>query len=106
VADLSKDVPGYAELCEFYGEFPSFHDAEIVSVHLNRAGISQIVTLLLEGIEDLDLDGFSHQNVINGMSLETVETGLKLELGACYGISGSMRARKISIEFVPSPVTP
>lgn len=40
VADLSKDVPGYAELCEFYGEFPSFHDAEIVSVHLNRTGTS------------------------------------------------------------------
>jgi hypothetical protein len=124
VADLAKDVPGYSELVEFYGECPSFHDAEIVSVHLNRAGISQIlinlgwwdtgsrgkggavVTLLLEGIEDLDLDGFGHQNVINGMALESAETGFELRLWPCHGISGSIRAKKISIQFAPSPVNP
>jgi hypothetical protein len=124
VADLSKDVPGYAELVEFYGEFPSFHDAEIVSVHLNRIGISQIVinlsswdttsrgksggvvTLSLEGIDDLELDGFSHQNVINGMALETAEAGFEIKLWPCFGISGSIRARKVSIQFVPSPVNP
>ena len=129
--DHFKDVPGYSELVAFCGEFPSFHDSEIVGLHLNRKGISQlvirmfgnrhanatdhsqqpfvpldgmVVTLSLEDVEDLELYGFSIQNVISELSLERAEPGFRLKLLPCYGISGWLQAGKVRIEFAPAQV--
>jgi Immunity protein 50 len=86
-------VPGGAELVRWFGREPSFHDAEILSLHLRRKGRSvlrlhgwintgavgsdgyyvldrhAIVTFTLEGVMDLRLGGFSVQNVIGGLIL-------------------------------------
>jgi len=86
-------VPGGADLLRWFGQVPSFHDAEILSLHLSRKGQSvlrlhgwintgkvgqdgyfvsdrhAIVTFTLSGIMDLRLDGFSIQNVIGGLVL-------------------------------------
>lgn len=75
------------------GRTPSFHDGEILSLHLNRDGPSAlrihgwittdrvgldgslvlerhaVVTFTLRGIMDLRLNGFSIQNVIGGLIL-------------------------------------
>jgi hypothetical protein len=129
--DLSNDVPGFAELVAFCGEFPSFHDSEVVSLHLNREGTSQIVIRMfgmrytnnkdnvqlrfvplddtvvkfsLEEIDDLELDGFSIQNVISALSLERAEPGFRLKLWPCYGIAGWFHAGKVRIEFVSASV--
>jgi len=32
------DVPGAAEIVNWFGYWPTFHDAEIVSIELKRAG--------------------------------------------------------------------
>ena len=127
--DLADDVPGFSELVGFCGKFPSFHDSEVIRLHLNREGISQIVirmfgnryanpkdevqlrfvpldgtvvTFLLEDIDDLELDGFSIQNVISALSLERAEPGFRLKLWPCYGIAGWLHVGKVRIEFVPA----
>ncbi len=99
LSDPSSDfasVPGGAELLAWFGYTPSFHDAEIISLHLNRTGISTlklhaweitkeiseqghfilakdvIVTFTIEDIVALRLEGFSPQNVISGLDFRKI----------------------------------
>ena len=86
-------VPGGPELLRWFGQVPTFHDAEILSLHLRRKGQSvlrlhgwvgtgavgqdgylvldrhAIVTFALTDVMDLQLDSFSIQNVISGLIL-------------------------------------
>ncbi|ARQ58088.1 MULTISPECIES: Imm50 family immunity protein [Rhizobium] len=88
-----EKIAGGPELLAWFGQKPTFHDAEILSLSLNRTGVSEltihgwiatdgvdqdgycildkhaVVTFAFEDIMDLQLDGFSHQNVINGLVL-------------------------------------
>jgi hypothetical protein len=133
-------VPGGAELVRWFGRAPSFHDAEILSLDLRRKGRSTlrlhgwittgavgpdghyvldrhaIVTFSLDGIMDLQLEGFSGQNVIAGLllrrapdrperrnylSLRPLPEDIEIDLEPCYGIDGLIRARTVSIAFEP-----
>jgi hypothetical protein len=95
--DVLNSIPGGPELLAWFGYVPSFHDAEIIDLHLNRAGPSTlrihtwdmdpdhrtgewppftkyvIVTFVLEEIIRLDLEDFSPQNVIMGLELKRVK---------------------------------
>jgi len=90
---IYADVPGGPELVRWFGKVPSFHDGEIVSLHLNRGAPSllkvrvwnmtdrvdakgyivlerhAVVTFVLDGIMDLCLEHFGTQNVIYGLML-------------------------------------
>ena len=128
VADLADDVPGYKQLAEFWGTgFPSFHDSEIITLQLNRTGVSHIsirlvgrrreqkedgverwvplentlVTFFLEGIDDLELFQFSPQNVISALTFEESETGFHLKIWPCYGLAGWLKVERVRIEFTP-----
>lgn len=92
-ASIYDAVSGGADLVRWFGQVPSFHDAEILSLHLSRRGESvlrlhgwvntgevgqdgqfaldrhAIVTFTLSGVMDLQLDGFNVQNVIGGLVL-------------------------------------
>lgn len=132
---IYAEVAGGPELLEWCREVPSFHDAEILNVCLRREGKSTItlhwnagefdedrnfigdrrvvVTLTLEGIMDVQLDGFSPQNVIGGLYLRrAIDRGrgrsypieqhpddIEIELEPCYGLDGVIRAKKVSITF-------
>jgi hypothetical protein len=37
-----KEISGAAELHDWFGYWPIFHDAEIISLHLNREGSSSL----------------------------------------------------------------
>ena len=127
MADEAKfpDVPGAAELFAWFGFWPTFHDGEVLSLHLDRTGPSHlrvhtwertneldsrryyvlrkhvVVTFILEDISDLEWDGFSHQNVLAELTLTQDPDGYNLKLWPCYGISGEMKARSIRIEIEP-----
>lgn len=84
-------VPGGSDLVRWFGQVPSFHDAEVLSLHLRRKGPSvlslhswimkrdhegfivldkhAVVKFTLTGIMDLELGEFSSQNVIRGLTL-------------------------------------
>ena len=89
-AQIYEAVPGGPELLAWFRGHISFHDAEILSFELNRRGASRLklywwnveadgtgprtsghatVTFELHEISDLELSGFSRQNVIGGLSL-------------------------------------
>lgn len=134
---IYEKISGGAELLAWFGEEPRFHDAEIISLALNRTGKSElkvhgwtttgkigpggylildkhaVVTFSLEGIIDLKLDGFSHQNVVNGLLLshakdrgranyfsmpESVDD-IDIELLPCHGLDGFIRAKKVEVSF-------
>jgi hypothetical protein len=127
--ELRDSIPGFGELVEWCTGWPSFHDAEIVRVDLNRRAPSRlvvhvlggprpkfgprantkdsvppddvVVTFVLEEIEDLELNDFSHQNVLFGLRLEQEASGFQITLDPCYGLAGKITALKVSIEFTP-----
>jgi hypothetical protein len=133
-------VPGGADLVRWFGRVPDFHDAEILSLDLRRKGQSilrvhgwintgsvgqggyfvldrhAIVTFTLTGVMDLQLDGFSVQNVISELALQRatdrperrghlaldpLQQDIEIELRPCYGLDGLIRARSVAITFEP-----
>jgi hypothetical protein len=121
-SDLSE-IAGAQELHDWFGYWPTFHDAEIVSLHLNRRSPSSmlihtwemtnkvdergfyvmekhaVVEFIFEDISELELGGFSHQNVIFGLNLDRKDAGFLLRLDPCYGLAGTIEAKKVSIRL-------
>jgi hypothetical protein len=122
---IFQDVPGMAEVKEWFGYWPSFHDAEIVSLTLNRDTDSRlrvhtfhtlnqtnerghyrttkhvVICFVLRDIESLELADFNHQNVISELELSKNEEGYSINLGCCYGLCGSIKAKSVTIELEP-----
>ncbi|MCP4385536.1 MAG: hypothetical protein GY798_29675 [Hyphomicrobiales bacterium] len=126
-ASIYEAIPGGSELLDWFGWDLSFHDAEILDFHLRRNGHSTltihfwdttnkvrngyflrekhaVVKFSIERIIDLKIDGFSHQNVIDGLTLERVKfdgntEAYELQIEPCYGLGGSIRAEKISVSY-------
>lgn len=126
--EILTTIAGAQELHDWFGYWPSFHDAEIVSLHLNRTNPSalkihfwhttnemdeagsyvQTKHAVIEFLIDisatddcLELYGFSHQNVVNSLSIEKRETGYKLDIAQCFGLAGTIKADNISIRITP-----
>jgi len=126
LADELNVIVGAQDLHDWFGYWPRFHDAEIVSLHLNRRGPSSLlihtwemtnkvdergfyvlekhvlVEFVLEDILELELGGFSNQNVVFGLDLKKKDAGFVLTLDPCYGLAGTIEAEKISIRLKPS----
>jgi hypothetical protein len=137
---IYDEVPGGADLVRWFGQVPTFHDGEILGLHLRRKGQSvvrlhgwintgavgqngsyvldrhAVVSFALTEVMDLQLDGFSIQNVIFGLvlrrapdrperrgylALDPLPQDIEIELEPCYGLSGLIRARAVSIAFEP-----
>jgi len=123
------NLPGAHRLVEWFEHWPSFHDAEVTCIELNRDGVSHlrihcfrmtdriddrgyyisdkhaIVSLILEDIKYLELTGFNHQNVLSSLSMSAVEDGYEVVLGDCYGVSGRIVARTLSFDLQPGMPT-
>jgi hypothetical protein len=103
------EVPGAADLVAQFGSWPTFHDAEVRSVHLNREGPSRIrvgtkqvvVTFVLGGVLELALDGFNGRNALSALTLTKNSKGYTLELWPAHGISGTITVRSVRVEFAP-----
>ena len=122
---ILRDVRGAREVIAWFGYWPSFHDAEVVSVLLSRDDESRIdihtfntspevnetghykttnhaiVSFIMKDMQAMELTDFNHQNVLSCLVLSRVEDGFKLELGCCYGLCGSLQAASIRIEILP-----
>jgi hypothetical protein len=121
-------LTGGAALLEWFnGRVPSFHDAEVLTLTLEREGEigslriytfemtsetdangyfvlrkHAVVSFQLAGITGLELTDFNHQNVIGGLSLSRTSTGgFRLELESCYGLFGVIEAQTVSIAVEP-----
>ena len=95
-------------LAWFDGRVPSFHDAEVLVLELDRGGATcrlrvhafeitnevdpagycvlarhALVSFVLSGVTDLELAGFNHQNVLSGLSISREVDGYRVELEPC-----------------------
>jgi hypothetical protein len=119
--EIIIQIPGAKSLVDIFGEWPSFHDAEVLSLTLNRTGASVmevhtfrmtkevdatghyicdrhiIVTFELGEILEMNVDGFNNQNVVSGLDIEKREDGMELILHPCYGLSGTILTDSIAI---------
>jgi len=107
--EFPADVPGASDLFAWFGSWPTFHDAEVRSVHLNREGPSRIrvgtkqgvVTFVFGGVSELALNGFNGRNALSALTLTQNPQGYTLELWPGHGISGTITARSVRVEFAP-----
>jgi Immunity protein 50 len=113
---MLTDIPGAEEIISWYGKWPSFHDAEILELHLERTGRSWIkiynvgnkygvVTFNMEQVTDLELTDFSQQNVIGCLEVEETPKGIRLTMIPCYGLAGYLEAKQISVELSPGKMS-
>lgn len=118
-------IEGSENLFQWFGYWPSFHDAEVISLILHRTGVSSlilhtwemtkeidkngyyvlakhaVVEFVMKKVVDLDLSGFNHQNVILALEIQKIESGYRLTLGDCYGLAGKIDATDVSIRLRP-----
>ena len=113
-------ILGAEAVVAWFGMWPSFHDAEILSVHINRGATSvirlhawtmrqdewvidreAIVSFDLRGISSLQLQGeeADRQNVIDSLLVEATTEGYRIELVPCYGLSGEIVAEHVSVQI-------
>jgi hypothetical protein len=121
--DWLQAIPGAQEIFDWFGYWPSFHDAEILSIELNRIGPSRIlvhtfavtdevnskgsyvcakhciVTLLLEDLEGLDLVDFNQMNVLSSLRFQHENNTFILTLAPIFGVGGSIKAKSVRIEL-------
>ena len=124
-------VQGGEVLMQRFGGWPSFHDAEVVSLELQRASAvliihvyvfqmlketdergffrqqnHSLVAFRFTGVEELELHDFNEQNVIAGLDVERVNDKLKVVLHPCYGLNGQfvcVKAEAVSVEPCEPP---
>lgn len=131
-AELLDEIPGGRQLMEWFGgRVPSFHDAEVLGLALDRRGARCTITVHtfqvtsevdakgfflldkhvkvsfhLEGVENLELNDFNEQNAIYELALSrTAEKGVRLELDRCHGLFGFVESRALKIELEPGKPT-
>jgi hypothetical protein len=126
--DVIKNI---AQLCAIFenGEIPSFHDAEIVSILLNREDNVSIETVILiyrvieeykigekkiirrknaycsfrfEGVKVDILRDFNHQNVINDINISPEEDSdlLRIHFQSIFGCDLKFSCREIELTRV------
>jgi hypothetical protein len=129
-SSFSPMVPGIIgadAVVGWFGHWPSFHDAEILSVHINRGGQSAIrihawrltdrldaagrfvrereavIVFEFSGVESLHLVGedADGQNVMSGLDIERRAQSWRLRFGPCYGLSGELTVADIMVRVEP-----
>jgi hypothetical protein len=115
---IESRLPGSDAVIKWFGEWPSFHDAEIVGLSLARSRESNLrvypyspnnpatVVFFFEKITDLELADFSSQNVISSLKIDEVidqtkEKAIRLTLSPCFGLAGRIDAKSLRVELIP-----
>lgn len=115
---IEARLSGADAVIRWFGGWPSFHDAEVISLSMVRRGESILrvypyypekpatVLFIFDEITDVELADFSGQNVIFSLSMEEVidqtkEKAIRVTLGPCYGLAGRIDAKRVRVELVP-----
>jgi hypothetical protein len=124
----APDIPGAADVIAWFGHWPTFHDAEVLSITLDRSGGSRVaihafemtpevdtrgryvltkhavVTFFLEGFpqsQNIRVELFNQQNVLSSASVNKITGGYELVLEGCHGADGSIYSERMSVELEP-----
>jgi len=117
-SDIEAGLTGAEAVRQWFGSWPNFHDAEVISLSLARKGQSvlrvypyyphkpAVVDFIFENVTDIELQDFSGQNVIMSLGIETAtdqngDKVYRLVLGPCYGLAGKIDAKSLRVELSP-----
>ena len=115
---VEAELTGAEAVRQWFGSWPNFHDAEVISLSLARKGQSvlrvypyyphkpAVVDFIFENVTDIELQDFSGQNVIMSLGIETAadrngDRVYRLVLGPCYGLAGRIDAKSLRVELSP-----
>jgi hypothetical protein len=115
---VEAELNGAEAVRQWFGLWPNFHDAEVISLSLARKGQSVLrvypyyphkpatVDFIFENVTDIELSDFSGQNVIMYLRIETAtdqngDKAYRLVLGPCYGLAGRIDAKSLRVELSP-----
>lgn len=120
-----EQVPGAGALEAWFGYWPDFHDAEVVSLDVDRAGTSvlrihatefqdrfdwhgyypqekhAIVSFSMRDIVGLQLPEFSEKKVLSDLHIVQSQDGFEIDLEPTAGHAGSITAKQLSIQLEP-----
>lgn len=110
MAELSEVLTNGELVTSVLGAWPSFHDAEILSLELRRKPDATDVTaqltvktmpyepsgkpktsllvFLFKGVDELELFDFNNQNVLYSLTVEREGDKKKLAISPAYGLAG------------------
>jgi hypothetical protein len=115
---LSVPVANASALTAHYGRWPSFHDAEVLNLQLNRGeggqppsltltcllvdrpaiqGAPLLVTMSFHQVDELELSGFNEQNALFDLTLTLAERLIEVNLESSYGLSASFSCARVEI---------
>ena len=122
---VAPSIPGADSVTEWFGRWPTFHDAEVLELTLRRKGRSWLrlrsfrmtqevdaagyfvldrhaaITFWFDNVLDVELADFSAQNVIFGLTCEPKEKGFRVTMAPCFGIAGYIEAEHVSVSLEP-----
>lgn len=115
---VEAELAGAEAVKQWFGSWPCFHDAEVISLSLARKGQSVLrvypfyphkpatVDFIFEDVTDIEMQDFSDQNVIMSLGIETAtdqngDKVYRLVLGPCYGLAGRIDAKSLRVELSP-----
>ena len=120
-----ETIPGAQELFDWFGYWPDFHDAEIISFRLEIGTTSSLVVhtwemtsqvdakgfyelrknvvveFVIEEIETIDLQDLWDHSILLSLGIEKIETGFRLSLSAAYGLCGTLEANGLCLRITP-----
>jgi hypothetical protein len=117
-----KFIRNHESLVSRFGEWPSFHDAEVVWLRLDRAGPSvevaiyvfrtpgqldengyfkrldeSIVQLRFSGVSELSISDLNEQNVLGGLTLQCDSDKVRVRLHPLYGLGGEFSCESVEV---------
>lgn len=125
-----ETVTGARELCDWFGYWPDFHDAEVIQFRFDLSGPCSLVAHTWEMTNQVDAKGYYelikhvvveftmeevsslnlhdpwNHSVLLDLGLNKTETGFRLSFSAAYGLTGTIDAKELSLRIVrgkPSP---
>lgn len=123
---MTPNIPGAQPIADWFGRWPSFHDAEVMTFHIDREQSRSFIRIRVfttsdrtdtrgryirdrdamvsfefAGIKSLHIEGedADSQNVISGLLIEPVTDGYRLVLSPCYGVAGEMVVKELRVRL-------
>jgi hypothetical protein len=116
-------IGGAREVIDYFGFWPSLHDAEMLELWLRRPGLctvsfyvyersgpdlvaeghpwkNAILTFVLKDVFDLSLLNYSSQNVVAAVTFAPVDHGLRMEIYENTGTQGWLEAKSVSVDLM------
>ncbi|WP_181163769.1 Imm50 family immunity protein [Pontibacter mangrovi] len=123
--EFKEEIENANLILNHFGYWPSFHDSEIISLKFER-NLEEgkptvemkvyafemtdkvvnryfkrfkhcIIDFKFVDLQKSEMDGFNHQNAVDGLNFEKDGDNLICEINAAYGVDGLLSAKTIQV---------